>query len=113
MKFNVGDRLKFYKMTPIGWIHFTHYCNDPNKECMKEENIRKDLMDEMYEEELEVTKVSLFSIQVEQVDEWCCRYHKWYSKRAVSKVLKYNKDKETFYQLLREDIDHNRKKKHI
>ena len=113
MKFDVGDKLRFYKLTPIGWTKFMHYCNDPNKECMKEENIRTDLMCEMYKEELKVIKVTLFKIQAEQKDEWCRVYHKWYSKRSINMLLKDNINKETFYRLLRKNIDCNRKKKHI
>lgn len=113
MKFKPGDTLKFYDLTPVGWIEFNHYCIISNSEYLKEEeNIRKDLTEEMYEIRMTVIKTGLFKLQVEQEDEWGHTHRSWYSKKNISKLIKESGNRETFYRWLREEMNRERKKKH-
>lgn len=112
MKFEEGQILKWYQLGICGWLDFTHFCNDPNKNCIKdEEYVKRALTAEMFLKDFEVIKVGLFHVYLGYWKDTHIEI-KPFRKSLIKSQLKMN-SKEAFYNKLLQEIKKSRRKQHI
>ena len=96
MKFNTGDKLKFWFIDEYAWLDITSYSNGGNWTL---EELKKSTYDQMYKEEFEVVEVRPFKVCLKHWDDFY-RVNDWYSKKLIDKWLKNNYSKDALWLYL-------------